>query len=383
MPELILKGELFAGAELNLGIASAGAEGVIGLVTNFDLYDPNSDGKVRIDELVGNFLYEWNYGNPALAPVAIFDVYGEIYAQLRAFVEALFFKIDFDITPPITLFEFSIPFERAPILATERGDGSLLLNIGQNSAQRLNGDTRDIGEKIYVESLSDTEVLVWGMGLIESSGQKYQIKAGQSIFAYGGDGNDLIDLSLVTHNIQYVIEGGAGDDTVLGGQSGGRSTAAPATTPDTGGEGVDLIVGGEGSDTIDGKGADDVIFGDSGSVSNVDGGSSASGPCRREGRRRPHPRRRRQRHHLRRRRQRLDRGRRRRRHRARRRRQLRLPRRPAARLTGATTSTRAGWVRRTRSLAMPATTRCSAARATTSSTAAPTTTRSRAATAST
>ena len=272
VPELILKGELFAGAELNLGIASAGADGVIGLVTNFDLYDPNSDGKVRIDELVGNFLYEWNYGSPALAPVAIFDVYGEIYAQLRAFVEALFFKIEFDITPPITLFEFSIPFERAPILATERGDGSLLLNVGQNSEQRLNGDTRDIGEKIYVESLSDTEVLVWGMGLDRSSGQKYKIKAGQSIFAYGGDGNDLIDLSLVTHNIQYVIEGGAGDDTLLGGQSGGRIDGGTGNDAITGGEGVDLIVGGEGSDTLDGKGAADVIFGDSGSVSNVDGG---------------------------------------------------------------------------------------------------------------
>ncbi|MBD2360610.1 DUF4347 domain-containing protein [Anabaena minutissima FACHB-250] len=272
VPELIFQGELFAGAELNLGVASAGAEGVIGLITNFDLYDPDSDGRVRIDELLGNFLYEWNYGSPALAPIAIFDVYGQVYAQLRAFVEALFFKIEFEITPPITLFEFSIPFEREPFLATERGDGSLLLNIGPNSAQRLNGDTRDIDEKIYVKSISESKVLVWGMGINEGDAQEYEVDPTKGIFAYGGAGNDVIDLSRVTHNIRYTLEGGVGDDIIKGSAGGGSMKGDLGNDELTGGAGVDLIFGGEGNDIIDGKESADRLFGDTGIISEITGG---------------------------------------------------------------------------------------------------------------
>lgn len=270
VPELILKGELFAGAELNLGIASAGAEGVIGLVVNFDLYDPDSDGKVRVDELLGNFLYEFNYGSPALAPIAIFDVTGQVYAQLRAFVEALFFKYTFEITPPITLFEFEIPFEREPFLATERGDGSLLLNIGPNAGQRLNGDIRDIDETIYVKSVSDTEVLVWnGTTVREGDAQRYKVDPGKGIFGYGGSGNDKVDLSQVTHNIVYTLEGGVGDDTLLGTAGGGTMRGDLGNDTLTGGAKVDFIQGGEGNDTIDGKAGADYLFGDTGTVSEL------------------------------------------------------------------------------------------------------------------
>jgi Ca2+-binding RTX toxin-like protein len=268
VPELVLKGELFAGAELNLGIASAGAEGVIGLVVDFDLYDPDSDGKVRIDELVGNFLYEFNYGSPLLAPIAIFDVTGEVYAQLRAFVEALFFKYEFEITPPITLFEFSIPFEREPFLATERGDGSLLLNIGPNAAQRLNGDTRDLGETIYVRSISDTEVEIWnGTTVKEGDAQRYKVTNG--IFGYGGEGNDIIDLSQVTHNIVYTLEGGVGDDTIKGSAGGGSMKGDVGNDTLIGGSGIDFIYGGEGNDSIVGGAGNDFLFGDTGVISNL------------------------------------------------------------------------------------------------------------------
>jgi Ca2+-binding RTX toxin-like protein len=271
VPELILKGEIFAGAELNLGVASAGAEGGIILTVNFDLYDPDSDGRVRVDELLGNFLYEFNYGSPALAPIAIFDVFGDVSAQLRIFIEALFFKKTFDITPPITLVEFSIPFEREPFLATERNDGSLLLNIGPNAAQRLNGDTRDIGETIYVKSVSDTEVLVWnGTTVRESDAQSYKIGANNVIVGFGGAGNDLIDLSQVTHNIHFDLDGNEGDDTLLGTQAGGTMRGGMGNDTLTGGDGIDLIIGGEGNDTLYGDNEDDdsdagdIIFGDTG-----------------------------------------------------------------------------------------------------------------------
>ncbi|MES2098682.1 MAG: LEPR-XLL domain-containing protein [Pseudomonadota bacterium] len=267
VPELILKGEIFAGAEINLGVASAGVEGGIILTVNFDLYDPDGDGKVRVDELLGNFLYEFNYGTPALAPLAIFDVFGDVSAQLRAFIEALFIKKTFEITPPITLVEFSVPFEREPFLATERNDGSLLLNIGPNAQQRLNGDTRDIDEEIYVESVSDSEVRVWGMGIAKSDAQTYKIGANKLIVGYGGAGNDLIDLQLVTHNIAYEIEGGIGDDEIFGTQAGGSMRGDTGNDKLTGGLLIDLIFGGEGNDTIDGMAGRDRIFGDTGVIS--------------------------------------------------------------------------------------------------------------------
>ncbi|NDV61616.1 LEPR-XLL domain-containing protein [Puniceicoccales bacterium CK1056] len=276
VPELVLRGELFAGAELNLGIASAGAEGGIILTVNFDLFDPDRDGKVRVDELLGNFLYEFQYGNPLLAPVAIFDVFGDVVAQLRLFVESAFFKFTFNITPPITLFEFSIPFEREPFLATERGDGTVLLNIGPNSIQRLNGDTRDIAEKIYVRSLDSNTIEVWGedLGVKESAAQKYDLGENKIIVGYGGEGNDLIDLSGVTHDgISYIIEGGAGDDTLIGAQAGGIIRGDEGNDTLTGGDGTDLIIGGEGSDTIHGGGSRDYIFGDTGRLSVSDQGT--------------------------------------------------------------------------------------------------------------
>jgi Ca2+-binding RTX toxin-like protein len=269
VPELILRGELFAGAEINLGIASAGVEGGIILTINFDLYDPDSDGKIRIEELVGNFLYEFKYGGgPASAPLAIFDVFGDIALQLRAFIEFLFFEKTFEITPPITLIEFSIEFDREPILATERGDGSVVLNIGGNSAARLNGDTRDLGEEIWVKSVSSSEVLVWGskFNVDESAAQSYHIGENKMIIAYGGDGNDIINLEGLGHGISFFVDAGAGDDTVVGGQEGGEIIGGLGNDTLTGGDGRDLITGGLGNDAIEGGGDDDWLFGDNGSV---------------------------------------------------------------------------------------------------------------------
>jgi Ca2+-binding RTX toxin-like protein len=268
VPELILRGELFAGAEINLGIASAGVEGGIILTINFDLYDPDRDGKVRIHELVGSFLYEFNYGSAALAPLAIFEVSGDIALQLRAFIEFLFFSESFEITPPLTLIEFTVAFDREPILATERGDGALLLNIGPNAAARLNGDTRDIAERIYVESVSATEVLVWSdqFNVDYSAAQRYTIGVGKPIIVYGGEGDDYIDLSGVNHGIRYFVDAGAGNDTVLGGHAGGEMRGGLGDDTLTGGDGDDLIIGGLGNDTIRGGGGNDWIFGDNGSV---------------------------------------------------------------------------------------------------------------------
>jgi len=154
----------------------------------------------------------------SLAPLAIFDIAGEVSFQLRAYLKILFAKFEFEITPPITLFEFSIEFDREPILATERSDGSLLLNIGPNSSSRLHGNIDDIAETIYVKQDGD-DLLVWSdqFGVPESAAQRY---SGESIEALGGEfGDTIIIMESVT--VPVFLQGGSGDDTITSGGSGG------------------------------------------------------------------------------------------------------------------------------------------------------------------
>jgi Ca2+-binding RTX toxin-like protein len=268
VPELVFTGSIGVGAELNAGIASAGATVNIILEVDFDLYDPNHDDKVRIDELLNTFLYEIRTGDPALAPLAIFDISGEVSLQLSAFIEFLFARFDFDITPQITLFEFSIPFEREPFLATERDDGSLLLNIGDNAAARMNGDIRDLSEQICVEYIGNNQAKVWSeaFGISEDAAQIYTVDPTKGIVAYGGEGNDVI---VVHGDIALTAEGGSGDDVIILDGSSKSANLRGGVGNDTlvGSGGADLIWGEQGDDIIHGRGGDDWLFGDTALIS--------------------------------------------------------------------------------------------------------------------
>ena len=99
--------------------------------------------------MVGNFLNQLKAPNVAerlLAPLAVFDVYGRVYAELFAFlkVDLWFLEIDkkFEITPEIEILNFEIPFYRPPVLATEMDNGDLILNMGSFAKDRLRGVPR-------------------------------------------------------------------------------------------------------------------------------------------------------------------------------------------------------------------------------------------------
>src|SRR5690606_24599142 len=49
--EITVSGYLTVGGRLNAGILRGGAEGTIRLDASVNLYDPNNDGKVRINEI--------------------------------------------------------------------------------------------------------------------------------------------------------------------------------------------------------------------------------------------------------------------------------------------------------------------------------------------
>ena len=116
--------ELQAAAELNLGIARAGVAAAFGFEILFNLFDPDGDGRIRITELIGNIENQLRAPSDAeklLAPLAIFDISGEIFARLFAFLEIDFgffsFEKEFPIFGPETLLSFDVDFFRPPILS--------------------------------------------------------------------------------------------------------------------------------------------------------------------------------------------------------------------------------------------------------------------------
>jgi hypothetical protein len=130
---------------------------------------------------------------------------------LRAFVEFLFFSVEYEFFR-LKLFEFDIPFDRPGILATQNGD-TLVLNIGPDAAGRLNGNTDDIAERIFVKTKSDGSVVVWSpqFNVSEFVAGISPFVGVKRIVANGGAGNDVIDLSRVVHgNLEVEIRGGAG-----------------------------------------------------------------------------------------------------------------------------------------------------------------------------
>ncbi|CAN0468074.1 unnamed protein product, partial [Phaeothamnion confervicola] len=194
VPVVTLTGSLGAAAEINLLVAQAGVGGRLGFEVTFDLHDPDEDGKVRLYELATNFLNEAKYGSPALAPLAIFDVHGLVYAELFAYlkVDLLLFSIDEEwvITPRIELVNFDIPFTRKPTLADELGDGVLRLNIGEFAGKRLEGNEEDISEEIFVEQVNADTVRVWAPGLDVSHAEAQEYHVTSLIIAQGGAGDD-------------------------------------------------------------------------------------------------------------------------------------------------------------------------------------------------
>ncbi|MGA8048966.1 MAG: LEPR-XLL domain-containing protein, partial [Burkholderiales bacterium] len=248
IPELTLFGGIAAAAELNLGIAQAGVAGGIGVEVDFNLHDNDHDGKVRLGEMAGNIYDEAVLNNdPVFAPLAIFDVTGAVFAQLSAFLKIDLFFWQFDqswnITPKITLVDFSIEFGRVAKLATLSDSGDLRLNMGPYANSRLNGDMTDGAETFTVTHVSGSagdETLEVSSPLASHPQTYEHVK---KLIIEGGEGVDKITVNGVLSDMD--ISGGAGDDVI----------------DLTGSLGDSVIHGDAGDDTITGGDGKDVIYG--------------------------------------------------------------------------------------------------------------------------
>ncbi len=282
VPELTFLGGITAAAELNLGIARAGVAGGLFIEILFDLFDPDNDGKVRITELASNFTNQLRAptdGEKLLAPLAIFDVTGEIFARLFAFlkIDFGFFEVDkeWDFVDPITLLDFEIDFFRPPVVASEASTGDLIINIGDFAEQRLLGNATDFGETVNIQKVSqsgdDITVAIWtdpnGFGEdspIVSNKFEYIIKAGAALVVRAGAGDDVVNLiDWDGDEVLFDIEGGIGNDRIefSGGGTGSNTT-------------FNRLIGGLGNDTIIGSGGRDLVEGGAGN-DDVDGGAGA------------------------------------------------------------------------------------------------------------
>ncbi len=135
-PEVILNAGLEASAELNGGFASAGVGGGVYGNINFDLYDPNNDGKIRQEE----------FADLLETPECLFETSGELTAGLRAYVKigrGWFSRTKEYNSPRVTLASFDLPHDCStpdnavkPVLAANTGD-SILLHTGANAIAQL------------------------------------------------------------------------------------------------------------------------------------------------------------------------------------------------------------------------------------------------------
>ena len=305
VPEIVLTGAAFAAAELNLGIAKAGVAGGLFIEILFDLFDPNGDGKVRITELIANFENEVIHGEPFLAPLAIFDVSGEIFARLFAFlnIDFGFFEInkEFPILDRLTIIDFEIDFARPPILATEQANGDLTINSGKNAELRTLGITNDVDENFTITKgataggIINIQVTTDGkLGEDSDFILDYEMKVGGTLYIDGGKGNDTFLLKGFDDDEVFVVfDGGEGNDSLeFENSTGGVTTAFNVLDGGAGDDtiigsgGRDLIIGGLGDDSLTGGGEDDLILGDGGELTNTtvtvtikgtDGGDTLAG----------------------------------------------------------------------------------------------------------
>ena len=294
VPEVVLSGGIFAGAELNAGIAEAGVTGGLFAEIDFNLNDPDDDGKVRVSEIIAN-------AKEDLA--CIFDIHGELYVELSAFlkIHLLVADLEFDWDfARITILTFDIECPQ-PVLANyvstggseltdPDSDGILRLNMGDYADRRINGDVADGDEQFIVKHISTegatetVEVSFGGIKQTYAGVKKIQVRAGQ--------GNDIVDLRGVTSVAD--VEGGDGNDTLYAGTSGrgagsvyrggaGDDKITGMTEEDAGaavddefyGEaGADTLTGNEGNDVLDGGAGADVIYGNGGNDTLTGGGGN-------------------------------------------------------------------------------------------------------------
>ena len=252
VPEASLYGGIEAFGELNLGIASGGVGGGITFTMDFNLHDQNNDGKVRVGEIVENFL---------LRPDCVFDIVGRLEAGLEAYVKfgisPFAVEATFDIAK-VTLLEFTIPRpdpapDTTPILASVDPSGQLKVHVGEFAALRVHGDLSDGNDQITIRrGNTANDVFVIGFGV------QQHYTGVTSILVNSGAGDDAI---IIESSVSQpaTVHGGEGNDVLSGGSGAVAVYGEAGNDRLTGGSGNDLLDAGDGNNTVYGGYGNDTI----------------------------------------------------------------------------------------------------------------------------
>lgn len=260
-PEVTLSAKLVAVAELNLGIARGGVEGGIKLLGTLDLYDENMDNKYRANELIAAVSDD---------PLDVVSMKLKGSAFIAAYVE-LFALIDYvrvyEYTfMDVTLFEWDHdPSAKKPVLGSMDGSeltlhmGSRIGSIDGNASvdkgasDRKRRDTTDGNEEF---TLTEEGGLKVSAKLPNGNTYTKTFSGVSRVKAYAGAGDDLIDASALSANVSVLFIAGAGNDVLKGGA--GNDTLIGSDS------GVALLIGGGGNDTLIARGGATTMQGGSG-----------------------------------------------------------------------------------------------------------------------
>lgn len=124
------------------------------------------------------------------------------------------------------------------LVLTTKGTGDDKVNVSQNSDGTLDVDVN--GEKFNVKL---------------ASGQQFGIRV--------GEGNDVVTVA-PNIRVNFVIEGGAGDDTLTAGAGNDHIDGGLGNDVIDGGAGKDDLFGNSGNDVIDGGSGENIIYGGDG-----------------------------------------------------------------------------------------------------------------------
>ncbi|MEM9005210.1 MAG: Calx-beta domain-containing protein, partial [Cyanobacteria bacterium P01_F01_bin.86] len=252
IPEVSLTGGFEAAVEVNAGALSFGGGGGLYTGVDFNLNDPNDDGKIRTDEFI-DLIDD---------PECLFDLYLDLTARLFAYLKIGFgfFSVTQRVDSPdlkLVELEHNCKGSRDPdpgsSLATQNGK-VLELNTGAGE---------DDFTLEHVAGTAGNETL-----LVDAEGAVEEYSGINKIFADGKAKDDYIALD-ESVLVPAEMFGSGGDDFLIGGS--GDDTLY-------GERGVDKLDGGKGDDTLEGRDGDDFLIGGPGAdiLEGGDGDDTAS-----------------------------------------------------------------------------------------------------------
>ena len=263
-PELIIDVEVGIRGGVDVKLAGGGAEGKITFLGEFDLNDPNSDGKLRTSELDELLRYDAVSGAALDVPEVLdlgslnglynlFDIKAASDAVVSLYAFAGFGSVSKDWTQELFSYNlFNWDYEAPdpkPTLGHIEGT-TLYVHSGSRAGSREFIDTIDRGEAFVLTGTGDALTLSYN-----GYSQVFDKEGITRVVADGGAGNDFFDASNLV-GVTVSFKGGVGNDTLITGNGGGHVLRGNAgddvlDASLSSGSGAELR-GGHGNDRITG-----------------------------------------------------------------------------------------------------------------------------------